>query len=611
VLQTMRSSAKYIFWILLVAFVGGFLLAETSGLIGRAPVTATSVVAEVNGRDILYQNYLAASQQLIQQEEQRAGRGLTLDERQRLENQAFDQMVNDILLQEEFERRGIQVTSEEIIEAARFAPPQGLMEAPELQTEGRFDPEKYQRFLASPAARQQGILAQLEAYYRSEIPRQKLFAQIASDVYVSDQRLWFAYKDTHDSAQVSFVSFDLSRIPDAQAPVSDAEVRERYNARRASYERPGRAVVSVIRIPRIVSPADSAAARARIQGLRDEILAGAKFEDVARRESADTASGSAGGDLGRGPRGRFVPQFESAAYALQPGQLSEPVLSPFGYHLIKVDSRAGDTLALRHILIRITQSDSSAVRTDRRADSLAAMAASQEDPQKFDSAAAVLGIPIERYAALEGENLMDAGGRYVPSVSAWAFSGARPGETSDLLDSEEAYFLARLDSITESGAQSMDAVRAEIERELRNEKKVALLVPQAQAFATKAAASSLEAAAREAGMPLESSPVFARVTPVLGLGRVNQAIGAAFTLPIGAVGAPVATDNAVIVMRVNRRTEASRAAFEAQKTEQRQTLVQGLREQRVRDYLANLRKTASVEDKRKELLAASRRGAGT
>jgi peptidyl-prolyl cis-trans isomerase D len=256
VLQTMRSSAKYIFWILLVAFVGGFLLAETSGLIGRAPVTATSVVAEVNGRDILYQNYLAASQQLIQQEEQRAGRGLTLDERQRLENQAFDQMVNDILLQEEFERRGIQVTSEEIIEAARFAPPQGLMEAPELQTEGRFDPEKYQRFLASPAARQQGILAQLEAYYRSEIPRQKLFAQIASDVYVSDQRLWFAYKDTHDSAQVSFVSFDLSRIPDAQAPVSDAEVRERYNARRASYERPGRAVVSVIRIPRIVSPAD-------------------------------------------------------------------------------------------------------------------------------------------------------------------------------------------------------------------------------------------------------------------------------------------------------------------------------------------------------------------
>jgi hypothetical protein len=157
----------------------------------------------------------------------------------------------------------------------------------------------------------------------------------------------------------------------------------------------------------------------------------------------------------------------------------------------------------------------------------------------------------------------------------------------------------------------MDAVRAEIERELRNEKKVALLVPQAQAFATKAAASSLEAAAREAGMPLESSPVFARVTPVLGLGRVNQAIGAAFTLPIGAVGAPVATDNAVIVMRVNRRTEASRAAFEAQKTEQRQTLVQGLREQRVRDYLANLRKTASVEDKRKELLAASRRGAGT
>lgn len=606
-LQTMRSSAKYIFWFIAITFIGGFLLAETSGLLGRSPVTATSVVAEVNGKDILYQTYLNASEQLIQQEEQRAGRGLTLDERQKVENQAFDQLVNDVLLQDEYAKRGIRVTNEEIIEAARFAPPPQLLQAPELQTEGRFDPEKYQRFLASPAARQQGLLAQLESYYRSEIPRQKLFAQISADVYATDARLWSAWKDTHDTAQVSFVALDPTLIPDAQVSVSDAEARARYEARKKSYERPGRAVVSVLRIPRTITSADSAMARARVEALRAEIAGGAKFEDVARRESADSGSALNGGDLGSGPRGRFVPQFENAAWALAPGQLSQPVLTPFGYHLIRVDSKKGDTISVRHILVRITQSDSSATRTDRRADSLANLAASQDNPAKFDSAAKVLGLPVERYTAIEGNSLMDAGGRYVPSVSAWAFTGARPGETSELIDSEDAYFLARLDSLTSGGAQDFASVKDEIVRELRTEKKLQLLVPQARQLADAAKASTLEQAAQAKGVTVQSSPPFARVTPVTGIGRVNEAIGAAFALPVGAVSAPIVTKDAVIVLRVNKRTEADRKAWEAQKAVQRQSLMQGLREQRVREYLENLRKTASVTDKRKDLLSAARR----
>ena len=608
-LQSMRSSAKYVFWFVAVTFIGGFLLVETSGLLGRSAVTATTVVAEVNGKDILYQTFLDASQQAIQQEEQRTARGLTLDERQRVEDRAFNQLVSELLLEDEYLKRGIRVTNEEIIEAAKYAPPPQIMQAPELQTEGRFDPEKYQRFLASPATRQQGMLTQLEGYYRSEIPRQKLFAQIASDVYVTDQRLWSAWRDTRDSAQVSFVSFDPTRVADAQASVSDGEARSRYEARVKQYERPGRAVVSVLRVPRLISAGDSAIARARVEALRAEIAGGVKFEDVARRESGDTVSGSRGGDLGRGSKGRFVTQFENAAYALSPGQMSQAVLTPFGYHLIKLDSRAGDTLALRHILIRIAQSDSSATRTDRRADSLASLAASAESPARFDSAARALGIPVERYTAIEGEDLMDAGGRYVPSVSAWAFQGARPGESSELLDSDDAYYLARLDSISKGGVQNFESVRAEITREVRNEKKLLLLVPEAQQLASAATTSSLEDAAKARGMNLETSQLFARISTIPGLGRASEAVGAAFTLPLATVSAPVVTKDAVIVMRVNLRKDASRAEWEAQKIVQRQTLLQGLREQRVRDYVDNLRKTAKVDDKRKELLSAARRTA--
>jgi len=105
VLQVMRSSAKFVFWILAIAFIGGFLLFQSSGLMGRAAVTPTTAVATVNGTDILYTDWQRRSSQLIQEAQQQNGQSLSQDEQQRLENQAFDEMVQEILLQQEYRRR--------------------------------------------------------------------------------------------------------------------------------------------------------------------------------------------------------------------------------------------------------------------------------------------------------------------------------------------------------------------------------------------------------------------------------------------------------------------------------------------------------------------------
>src|SRR6185295_10509252 len=141
------------------------------------------------------------------QQQNREGRTMSRDEERRIENSVFEQMVSDILLQQEYKRRNIIVSDDEIREFARYAPPPWVQNAPELQTEGRFDPQKYQRLLASPVARQGGLLVQLENYYRSEIPKEKLYDQVASAVYATDEELWRIWRDQHDSAQVSFVAF--------------------------------------------------------------------------------------------------------------------------------------------------------------------------------------------------------------------------------------------------------------------------------------------------------------------------------------------------------------------------------------------------------------------
>ena len=603
----MRSRSKYVWYAIFAFFIVGYVLLDASGL-ASGGITPNTVVAEVDGEDILYTDWIARVQNLSEMESQRQGRALTLDEVDRIEDQAFDELVTEILLTREYRNRGITVSAQEIVAATRMMPPPGLMQNPELQTEGRFDPAKYERFLGSPVAKSSGLLLQLESYYRQEIPRRKLFEQIAADVYLTDARMWDLWQDVQDSAQVSFVAMTPDLVADSAVSVTDSEVEAYFEKNRATFERTGRAVVSVVTIPRVVTAADSAAVRARAVELRNEIVGGVRFEEVAARESTDSASAADGGSLGRGTRGRFVEEFERAAFALRQGEVSQPVLTQFGYHLIKVDERKGDTVALRHILLRIGQSDSSASITDRRADDLDEMAGAATNPAQFDSAAAKLGLTPMTATVVQGQPLMIANA-YIPSVSAWAFAGAQPGETSELFDAPDGYYLARLDSIVPGGPQKLEDVRDEIRARLLRTKKIETLIPTARTLATRAAGTTLEAAAAEQKLEVTRTGIFNRIDFVPGMGQANQAIGAAFALSAGAVSAPVATEDAVFVLRVDRRVNASREKWEAQKQVQRNLLTRSLQEERVRSYIEDLRASAEIEDHRQDIKAVARRTA--
>jgi peptidyl-prolyl cis-trans isomerase D len=613
-LSSMRANAKYIWWFVVAAFILGFLLYQTSGLSTRTKATASTTVFSVNGQDVVMTQWLSATQRREQETQQRLGRGLTLDEQKELGQQTFDEMVSDILLEQEYTRRGISVSDAEVQEAAQTNPPPAFLQAPELQTDGRFDPEKYQRYLSSPMAKQSGLLLQLEALYRDQIPKEKLFEQVATQVYVTDAQLWNLWRDSHDSAQISYVSWHPDQVADSTIHVTDQAIHDYFVAHKKELATKGRASVALLILPRNVTSADTAATRAHVLALRDEIEKGAKFDDVAKRESQDTSSAVNGGLLGTVTRGRFVPQFDSAAFALKPGELSQPVLSPYGFHLIRVDSKKGDSITVRHILLRIQQSDSAAARTNRMADSLDKIAGHAEQPGQLDRAAKAFALPVVRLHVNEDEPLI-WNGRSVPSVGTWAFSGAQVGETSELFDADDAYYLARLDSLQPGvdpnarGAET--ALRPKIRQILARQAAIASLRGAAQAFATAAAATSLDAQAKTAGMSVIKSPTFSRITFVPDVGRMNEVIGAAFSLPLNAISAPIATQDAMFVIRVDRRVDASRTLWEAQKQQQRTALMQQQRDQSVQQYLTDLRDAAHIVDNRKEVEAAARQQSST
>jgi peptidyl-prolyl cis-trans isomerase C len=115
----------------------------------------------------------------------------------------------------------------------------------------------------------------------------------------------------------------------------EKEVRAFYEEHRADMSRPEeiQARHILIKVPQGADAATVEAARLRLTEMRVKISQGEDFASVARAGSED-ATASEGGDLGTFPRGRMMPEFEAAAFALSPGDVSEPVRTPLGWHLI-------------------------------------------------------------------------------------------------------------------------------------------------------------------------------------------------------------------------------------------------------------------------------------
>jgi peptidyl-prolyl cis-trans isomerase C len=129
------------------------------------------------------------------------------------------------------------------------------------------------------------------------------------------------------------------------AKPSEADLKASYEARKAEFEQVKvRHILVRVQGSRLPLRKDQkeltdAEALAKAKALRERIVKGEDFVAVAKAESDDTATGAKGGDLGTLSHGHVIPEFEQAVFALTPGQISEPVKTQFGYHLIQVQER--------------------------------------------------------------------------------------------------------------------------------------------------------------------------------------------------------------------------------------------------------------------------------
>ncbi len=203
---------------------------------------------------------------------------------------------------------------------------------------------------------------------------------------------------------------------------TEKELRAFYEESRAQLQRRP-ATVSFRQIV-IRVEADSGAiatARALADSLVRELRNGADFAQVARRYSQDVGTKEQGGDLGWRRRGEFVPQFEAAAFRLKPGQISDPVGTVFGFHVIRVERSQPAEVQVRHILIRPTVTDADRARARERGE---AVAQALLDGAPFDSLAAA----HHDYAGQEQVLIEGFPRTQLPGVYRDALQGSAPGD---------------------------------------------------------------------------------------------------------------------------------------------------------------------------------------
>ena len=184
-MRTMRERSKWIMLAAALAFLALMVFEWGMDATGRSGGAAGSL-GRVNGTDVAYDRYQNVYRNLLDQAQAGQADPLTSQQNKELEDAAWDEVVNQILIQEELGRRGIVVSNDELRQAAQFSPPPGFRSNPAFQTEGVFDLQKYQSFLAESP---EDVLLQLEAYYRDVIPRSKLLRQVTEGIYVPDGEL--------------------------------------------------------------------------------------------------------------------------------------------------------------------------------------------------------------------------------------------------------------------------------------------------------------------------------------------------------------------------------------------------------------------------------------
>jgi peptidyl-prolyl cis-trans isomerase D len=537
----------------------------------------------------------------------------------------LQQMIQERAELSEAERAGIVVTDAEVRAQ--------IMSIPALQERGQFIGEQRYRALlsqqnppVSPTDFEQSI--------RDAIMVDKLRTGLTEWMSVTDAELQSEYQRRNEKVVLDVVSVLADNFKKEVNP-TDAEIADHFEKNKENYRIPDRrrirfvlvspaAIAATIKVARedvervyaerlgtyttpeqvrashillTTEGKDDNAVRTQAEQVLKEARSGADFAALAKKYSQDESNAQTGGDLDYFSRGRMVPAFETAAFALKVGEISDLVKTEFGYHIIKLVDRKPQVVRQLSDPTVYNEISTQVVREraeQQTATTAEAIAAEARTPQALEKAAASHGLKVMESGYFERGGVIEGLGPQSP-VSMQAFD--LPDNTvSAPVVGPTGRVIFTVTGKQESYLPKLDEVRSRVRDDVIQAKAVQLAMARADELAAQLKkAPNFQAAAKSAGLAAVTSAPLSRNAVIPNIGRSPAIEAVAFSSAPGTVSDAISTPQGAAIVRVASRQDVSPADFAMARDKFRSELLNERRNRFYQAYMEKAREKMRIE----------------
>ena len=476
IITGMRTQMQVVMWAILILFIASMAV---GGLVGGASVVdifgqnSSSNVGSLNGKPILVDDFNRLVFDEISRIEKQSGENMNDADREYVRAVVWERLIQDLLIQEQIEENKILVSDGEVLYQLQNNPPAFLQSSPIFRTDGQFDLEKYMEAVTNPGELDWRPIE--EFMQNIYLPNYKLQQIIINAASTSNQ-------DIVDSYRQRFINYNLEVLhitdkaiaEDFALEPSEEELMNIYNENIDDYEEPEMRHMKYVKWPIVSEYSDSLRVEIEMTTLIDRINQGESFIDLANSYTEDPGNSANpdslnGGKLGWFNKGQMVKEFEEAAFGANKGEVVGPILTQFGYHIIKIDDKrtnqeGEEQVNASHILLRILPGKD----TENRLRNLSSIFSLESKEYGFFDLADSLGMEIHDASAVQKKSIFIDDIGVARDAVRFAFN-SEIGEVSDYVENDDYFIVCYLDQISDKKTLSFETVKETlIEQSTRN-----------------------------------------------------------------------------------------------------------------------------------------------
>jgi len=606
----MRSQMQVVMWTILVLFVTSMAI---GGLVGGASISdifgqrQVNEIGSVNDSPILFEDFNAFVSSEISRADGRNGDTLTDEQKEFIRAIVWERIISDLIIQEQIEKNKIVVSDSEVLYHLQNNPPPFLKSNTMFQTDGNFDFEKYLGAVLTPTSID---WRPIESFMKDVyLPNYKLQQYIINSASISPKMVENDFRKRFVDYELEILHITDKAIEEStfekkiSSEITESASKEFYFENLDKYKQQEKRVLRYVKWPITSTQNDSLRTKLEAEDIIFRLKNGADFASLANSSSEDPGNfidpiNPKGGQLGWFSSGQMNSKFSEAAFSAKVGDIVGPVLTEFGYHIIKINDEKKDDkrnqINASHILLTVKPSDYSKeiIYDNARIFSLDAIENGFENQANSEN----LEIFYSNGVVKESVFINDTDGPVRSAVN-FAFKN-EVGSISDAFENDDFIFVFYLDSILDESYLQFEDVKSEIENKLETDLKFKEIKSISHALEINSE-SILENIAKE-----NKSFEYVKSTKsklngsFLSIGKSNFVVGALQESNIGDLFGPIPTLRGQAFIKILNIDEINQKDFDEMKDSIKFSLLINRQNLIWDNWLLELRDNSDIKDYR-------------